>query len=191
MQGTHLDWDYFWMKNSGDITTNWGYTQIHHWNHDCVLTSGTPGDEFMLRSPSTSDLFLKYHDIKIAKLLEEPQWEDCLHSSYFRRSNHQAIFSAQQSTSKTLEQLHRDLCNIVVNDWQHWHLGRTLTWTPLRDLEIFKLMLRLPLQDAMDQIMNSRLSLEIIERNSPGLSGAVSDKKNTHNILANLADFIL
>lgn len=191
VSGLHLDWDYFWLKNSGDITKHWGYTQIHHWNQDCVLTSGAPGDEFMLRSPVTADLFLKHHGLSISGLLAQPQWQKCLHYSYFMKPKHQDIFATQTPTSHTQQQLHWDLCNNVVNDWQHWHLGRTLTWTPLRDLEIFKLMLRLPVLDATAQIMNSQLSVDIIEHNSPGLSRAVSAQKNMHNHLANLTDFVL
>jgi hypothetical protein len=188
--GAHHDWDYFWVKNSSDITRNWGYNQIHHWNQDCVLTSGAPGDEFMLRSPVTADLFLKHQGIRIATLLNESTWKNCLHHSYFMQDKHQYIFETQQSTAATNHQLHHDLCNIVVNDWQHWHLGRTLTWTPLRDLEIFKLMLRLPQENAVDQIMNSGISIDIIERNSPGLSSVLSTQKNMHNPLANLARLV-
>jgi hypothetical protein len=189
--GSHLDWDYFWLKNSNDITKNWAYTQIHHWNQDCVLTSGAPGDEFMLRSPVTADLFLKYHGSGIADLLTQTQWKNCLHQAYFLIDKHQHIFASQKSTVSLEQQLHWDLCNTVANDWQHWHLGRTLTWTPLRDIEIFKLILRLPLPDATAQIMNSQLSVNIIEHNSPGLSGAISAQKNMHNHLANLTDFVL
>ena len=188
--GTHVDWDYFWIKNSTDITKNWGYTQIHHWTHDCVLTSGAPGDEFMLRSPVTADLFLKHQGVEIADLLKHSQWQNCLHHSYFMRDKHQQIFATQLAPSGTKQQLHWDLCNIVANDWQHWHLGRTRTWTPLRDLELFKLMLRLPQHDAVSQIMNSEISIDIIERNSPGLSQVLSSQKNMHNPLANLAGLV-
>lgn len=188
--GLHHEWDYFWVKNSSNIAKNWGYTQIHHWNHDCVLTSGAPGDEFMLRSPVTADLFLKHQGIKITDLLSDSKWKNCLHYSYFMQDKHRRIFDAQQSRSVTDHQLRWDLCNIVANDWQHWHLGRTLTWTPLRDLEIFKLMLRLPQADAVDQIMNSGVSIDIIEHNSPGLSSVLSTQKNMHNPLANLAKLI-
>lgn len=190
VRGLHLDWDYFWLKNSSDITKNWGYTQIHHWTDHCVLTSGAPGDEFMLRSPVTSDLFLKYHNQSIAELLTQLQWQNCLHYSYFMRPKHQDIFATQQLTSTSEQQLHRDLCNIIVNDWQHWHLGRTLTWTPLRDLEIFKLMLRLPAASAVDQILNSKLSIDIIEHNSPGLSQVISPQKNANNYLSNLTNLV-
>ena len=78
------------------------------------------------------------------------------------------------------------LCNIVANDWQHWHLGNTLTWTPLRDLEIFKILLRLPLSHAINQIMNSEFSQFLIERNTPGATRFLSDQKNTGSALKNL-----
>lgn len=190
VRGQHHEWDYFWVKNSSDITRNWGYTQIHHWIQDCALTSGAPGDEFMLRSPVTADLFLKHQGIKIADLLNNSKWKNCLHQAYFMQDKHQRIFETQASPVVTDHQLHWDLCNIVVNDWQHWHLGRTLTWTPLRDLEIFKLLLRLPQADAIDQIMNSCTSINIIEHNSPGLSMFLSTQKNMHNPLANLAGLV-
>lgn len=190
IQCSHLDYDYFWLKNSDDITKYWGYNQIHHWIDPCVLTSGTPGDEFMLRSPTTADLFLKYHNISILNLLSQPQWANCFHYDYFSREKNLQIFATQQQHTLCLEDLHQSLCNNIVNDWQHWHLGNTLTWTPLRDLEIFKLVMRLPLAQAIQQIMNSDFSIQIIEHNCPGLSSALSDRKNCGNVLSNLVNVI-
>jgi hypothetical protein len=179
---SHVDYDYFWLKNSGDISKYWGYNQIHYWQDPCVLTSGTPGDEFMLRSPTTSDLWLKAHGIQINDLLKDPKWCSCLHAEYFNRKSNYAIFQEPSTISATPW----ELSNIIVNDWQHWHLGNTLTWTPLRDLEIFKLILRLPIDTVIEQVMNSSISIQLIERNCPGLSLALSDCKNTGNVLSNL-----
>jgi hypothetical protein len=177
---SHVDYDYFWMKNSGDISKNWGYKQIHHWTTPCVLTSGTPGDEYMLRSPTTANQWLRLHGIQVVDLLEQAEWHDCLHSAYFRKKDNYEIFK-QPATATPW-----DLCNIIVNDWQHWHLGNTLTWTPLRDLEIFKLLLRLPMDAAVEQVMNSKLSIQLIEQNCPGLSAGLSTQKNSGNVLSNL-----
>lgn len=189
--GSYFEWDYFWMKNSSSITKHWAYSQMHHWTHDCILTSGTPGDEFTLRNPVTADVFLKHQGISINSLLSQPVWHHAMQRSYFMKDKNQQIIATQPALNLSTDQLHRYLCNTVVNDWQHWHLGRTITWTPLRDLEIFKLMLRLPQQDAISQILNSQISMDIIEQNCPGLSSAVSAQKNMYNYLANLADFVL
>jgi hypothetical protein len=189
---SHIDYDEFWLKNSGTLGEFWGYSQIHHWKDPCILTSGAPGDEFMLRSPTTSDLYLKSNNTHMSDLLEMPEWQNSLHYSYFKKSTHQNIFQNQKiDLSKNRKEHMWELCNIVVNDWQHWHLGNTLTWTPLRDLEIFKLLLRLPLDSAIEQILDSKISRRLIEANQPGLSLAISDQKNSGNVYKNLCGILL
>jgi hypothetical protein len=184
---SHVDYDYFWLKNSNDVGKFWGYNQIHHWHDPCVLTSGTPGDEFMLRSPSTSDLWLKAHGIQITDLLNDPKWQSCLHAKYFNKNSNYSIF--QQTSPSPITPW--ELCNIVVNDCQHWHLGNTLMWTPLRDLEIFKLMLQLPIDAAITQIMDSKLSKQLIMQNSDGLVNLLNSSKNAGEPNKNFINFLL
>jgi hypothetical protein len=186
----HFDYDKFWLLNDTQIKTNfWGYNQIHHWNDPCVLTSGAPGDEFMLRSPVTIDMLLKYRGFSILEILEENK--NILHNDYFRKQKHMEIFKNQQiDQTLSINEFYWNLCNIVVNDWQHWHIGNTLTWTPLRDLEIFKIMLRLDEDDAISQILNSTISVQLIEKNAPGLSMLMSDQKNSANPMKNLIGFL-
>lgn len=187
----HIDYDRFWLNNHGTLENNWGYTQIHHWSEPCILTSGTPGDEFMLRGPITCHEYLKFHGISMMDLLKNPLWENCLHYSYYHKPENLETFNRETDTVADSRLLQWALCNNVANDWQHWHLGNTLTWTPLRDLEIFKLILRLPIDDAVAQIMNSDLSRTLIEQNSPGLTKVISDQKNFGNYMKNLCDFLL
>jgi hypothetical protein len=186
----HIDYDEFWLKNSGTLKKNfWGYNQIHHWNDPCILTSGAPGDEFMLRSPTTTNLFLRLQGFNMLDLLK--QWPDCLHATYFNQDKHIKIFSNEELPQWDRKEMLWNLCNILVNDWQHWHLGNTLTWTPLRDLEIIKLLLRLPATEALGQIMNSDISRSLIEKNKTGLTSVISDQKNSGNSMKNLVDFLL
>jgi hypothetical protein len=168
--------DEFYLANSSDIKKHWGYRQIHHWQMPCVLASGAPGDEFMLRSPTTANQYLLSHGTSIPEQLT--QHPDCLHRDYF--SQYTDLFLSQQAGTTA------ELCNTVVNDWQHWHLGNTLTWTPFRDLELFKLFLALPYDQALGQIINSSVSRKLIERNVPGLTQVLSDQKNTGNAMRNL-----
>jgi hypothetical protein len=172
----HTDLDEFYLANSSDIKKYWGYRQIHHWQMPCVLASGAPGDEFMLRSPTTANQYLLSHGTSIPEQLQN--YPDCLHREYF--SQYTELFSTQRAG------ITEELCNTVINDWQHWHLGNTLTWTPFRDLELFKLFLSLPYKQALGQIMNSDVSRQLIERNVPGLTQALSDQKNSNNAMRNL-----
>ena len=187
----HIDYDRFWLLNNTDVQRYWGYTQIHHWKEKCILNSGAPGDEFMLRSPTTSDLYLQARDVSIVDLLSAPEWKSCLHYDYFTHQKHLNIFNSQTvDKTKTLVEHNWDLCNININDWQHWHLGNTLTWTPLRDLEIFKLMLRLPMNHAIGQILNSGLSKDLINGIDSGLVSAISDQKNSKYPMKNLVSIL-
>jgi hypothetical protein len=187
----HCEHDAFWLANHADICKNWGYQQIHHWQESCVLASGAPGDEFMLRSPVTANQYLMHHGSSILQLLTE--YPDCLHREYFKLQKHVKVFSDQMCnyrSAATDQDFNWSVCNTVVNDWQHWHIGNTLTWTPLRDLELFKLCLRLPPELAKGQIMNSTVSRTLIEQNVPGLTSVLSDQKNTGNVMRNLQQLL-
>lgn len=180
----HIDHDAFWLANHDDIQQHWGYRQIHHWADPCVLASGAPGDEFMLRSPATANLFLLNHGTNIPALLG--QHADCLHRDYFMLEKNQCTFHDQARDFKPSKVMQFDLANTVLNDYQHWHIGHTLTWTPLRDLDMFMNFLHLPFELAVAQIMDSAVSKILIERNVPGLTAVISDQKNSKNYLANL-----
>jgi hypothetical protein len=146
----------------------------------------------MLRSPVTVDVFLKLRGRNMIDLLNQDKWQKCLHHTYFNLPKHHIIFADNAPLPKwDRQQMIWNLCNILVNDWQHWHLGNTLTWTPLRDLEIIKLLFRLPVDDALGQIMNSDISCRLIEQNKAGLTRVISDQKNSGNYMKNLVDFLL
>lgn len=187
-----VQWDYFWCQNHRTIQDQfWGYKQIHHWREPCMLSSGTPGDEYMLRSPTTANLYLMYHGTDMLELLEDPEFANCHHIKYFDK--HRDTFTKQLEDVTLLDELDKSredffwyLCNIIANDCQHWHLGDTLTFTPLRDIEIFKTLLRMDLDSAKKQIMNSELSRQLIARNDPDLLNYISDYKNSGNSFANL-----
>jgi len=187
-----MQWDYFWCHNRQRILRQfWGYNQIHHWLEPCVLSSGTPGDEFMMRSPTTVNLWCMYHGLDIFDLIADT---DLLHHEYFNQHKHLRLFEQQQqdrSLDAVMQLDHASfvqyVCNINANDCQHWHLGNTLTFTPLRDMRIMKLLLSLDPRDLLPQILDSAISRELISRNDKSLLDLLSGKKNTGEYLANLA----
>lgn len=188
---SHIDFTDFWLLNSDDITNNWGYKQIHHWVNPCVLTSGTPGDEFMLRSPVTSNIFLQNHGTNLDEINIDSK---NLHYSYFKTPKNLQIvnqLSSELSINQKLtkKQLVWKLCNIICNDWQHWHLENTLTWTPLRDLDIFKTILQVPYEFQIKQILDSFISKTLIKEINPEFINLISDQKNTGSMMKNLVNF--
>lgn len=184
----HCDFDYFFLKNHGTLANHWGYGQIHHWRNSCVLASGAPGDEYMMRSPTTANLMLKHYGTSIPELLNGA-YGDCLHSIYFNNPKYFSMWAEQTVEDVDLASMIKFCANYNINDWQHWHFGNTLTWTPLRDVEIFKLVASLPFGALREQVMNSKLSIELIRRNNPKILSYLSTKKNSENYLENLVSF--
>jgi hypothetical protein len=179
----HFDHDYFWQANSHLVSKYWAYTQTHHWRTPCVLVSGTPGDEFMLRNPISGDYYLRHQGTCLNHEIQPVHMQH----DYVQLEKNQLSLSAVPELQTTQKKLHHHLCNVMVNDWQHWHLGNTLHWTPLRDLDIFKIIMRLPLDHAIDQITDNKFSRALIERNMPGATDFLSVQKNTGPVLKNLA----
>ena len=119
---------------------------------------------------------------------------DNMQYTYFNRDKNMKTFDDLKTIkndciSWSYKKLVWEICNNVLNDWQHWHLGKTITWTPLRDLNITKTILRMPHDVIVKQILDSTISKNLVERNVPGLGQAVNPQKNSFNDLSNLYDY--
>lgn len=181
----HTDLDYFYLKNHHTLSNFWGYRQIHYWTEPSLLLSGAPGDEFTVRSPTTANLMLRYHDLSIDRILENHK--DSLHYRYFL--NYSTLFESQKDAKfQSLNHVIDECLNIILNDYQHWHLGQTICFTPLRDIEIFKSIASLNKDDLINQIFNSIVQKELIKKNAPDLLNCLSTNKNTGNFLENLVN---
>lgn len=183
----HTDLDYFYLKNHDSLRNFWGYTQFHYWREPSVLLSGAPGDEFTARSPTTANMLLRYYDTDIPSVMTD--MKTSLHHEYF--SKYLDLFYTQKTlTYKSLDQVIKECLNLILNDWQHWHLGNTLSYTPLRDIEIFNMIARLALPDLKEQIMNSTVQVKLIENNCPELLDILSKQKNSKNYWENLTKIL-
>jgi hypothetical protein len=179
----HTDLDYFYLKNHGDLSKFWGYRQFHYWDESVILLSGTPGDEFTVRSPTTVNMILRYYNTSVDKLL--PKYTNSLHYQYF--SNYSALWESQKNLNYTsLEEVIISCSNIILNDWQHWHLGKTISYTPFRDLRFFQTIARLEFDDLVEHVMNSSIQKELITRNNPELLQILSTNKNSNNYMENV-----
>ena len=179
----HFEYDYFTNNNLKDIRNqNWAYQQIHHWRTPTILITGSCGDEFMFRGPYTIAIWAAWHDINMEKLLTNSEG---YHVGYFNKPVNLNIFKdyyyrRNEIKSKYPEKIDliKQILNANVNDHQHWHLGNTTTWTPFKDIELTKLVLRLDPVDLLTQIIDAKINKNIIERLwSPGLQ-LISTTKN-------------
>lgn len=186
-----IHWDYFWVKNFDHLVKNfWGYTQIHHWLEPCVLSSGAPGDEYFLRNPQTIDIWLSWHGINpLDYFTDNVRYNQ---KKYFEKSLKKFEADKQYQTfKKELMQYNKNellsyLCHNVLNDSQHWHLGNTITFTPLRDFNIFKSLIQLDPEDLRNHINGGQFSIDLINRNDPKIVDYLSTEKNVSESYENL-----
>ena len=190
----HLEFDKFWVRNHHRLTEqNWAYKQIHHWREPTVLVSGCPGDEFSLRNPGMANMLSLCHD---GRMLHECIEPTDLHYNYFNSLKNRELFIQQRQDPEVVklirnpDTLNRHLLDRAANDHQHWHLGNTLTFTPMRDLAILKELLSMHFDVMRSQMLNSEISRLLIARNYPKALDILSTQKNHENYLENLAELV-
>lgn len=180
-----FQFDWFTNHNMGDIRKKyWGYRNMHHWTEPCILITGGCGDEYFMRGPDTVALWAAWHDIDIVGYFQtHPR---SYHTDYFLRSDNvkklTEVYTQRaqiQEIYKNKSDLVREILNINANDHQHWHLGKTIHWTPFKDLDLLKIILRLDVDDMLTQILDARVNRRMIEASCPILSKTLSDSKNT------------
>jgi hypothetical protein len=194
VRSLHRECDYFYLKNHGDLKKFWAYQhQIHSWKEPCILVSGAPGDEFTARGPLTANLLLLPHGLSIPTLLKDPKFKNGYMYSYYNQEKFIDMWNKQEQeynkNKLSIGDTIKTACNYNLNDWQHWHLGNTLTWTPLRDIEMFKLFARLEPTALIDQVMNGGIQKELINRNDSALMHYMAPYKTTTNYMSSLTEY--
>jgi hypothetical protein len=125
---------------------------------------------------------MRFYGTSIPELLANPAFSKSLHYTYFNNPKYLKSWDQDTGTWATREEVIGDCINLIANDYQHWHLGHTLTYTPLRDIKIFEIIARLDKEALIDQVMNSQVQIELIKRNYPDLLKHLTTQKNYNNM---------
>ena len=191
MNYQYFEYDKFTNRNIADIQQqHWAYRQIHHFiDNNTILASGAYGDEYMMRGPYTIAMWCAWQNINIVDMLKKSSG---YHVDYFCLPKNLMVFQSAwdrradiQSQYPEYKDLVRQILDVNANDHQHWHLGKTLTWTPFLNPELTKLMLRLSVEDMLGQIINADVSRAVIQSLHPDCCKLLSLTKN-RNIRQNL-----
>lgn len=183
----HWDLDEFVCDNIGKLAKYWAYTQIHHWCEPTVLVSGAWGDELGCRSTG-ANMLLQHHGHDIRDLLQQPQYADAYQRDFYAMPNKQKdLAQLPNGSGLSFTACMQKMLSIHINDHQHWHLGHTLTWTPLHDVEIFQTIANLCATDLCDQIMRASVQHELIRRLDPSVLTHVFAQKSSYRLLHNPA----
>jgi hypothetical protein len=168
--------DYFTCHNRDNIGNNWAYRDIHYWTTPSILMSGTLGDEMMLRNPQHAYMLAKLNGENIIETLKADT--SLYHSHYYSRSKLKHFYDEADALNLN----EADTKNFILGrnsfDYQHWHMGETLTWTPLNDSIIANIMLNFSYAALRDQFLDAGISKKLIVRNNPEYLKLVSQLKN-------------
>jgi len=174
------EFTHFSCQFRGEYRKYWGYNQIHHWRTPALLTTGACGDTTMVRNGPTANPVLMHYGMEMNR--------DCPTSAYhyhfINRPSIQELLAKHLADEKLAEFV-KDWKNLVawildvhINDHQHWHLGNTLTFTPLKDIELTKIILRMPKDAIVSQIFDAGISKELMKRYHPPMLEYLGTFKN-------------
>lgn len=171
--------DYFTCHNRSKIGRFWAYRDIHYWREPSILLSGTHGDEMMLRNPQHAYMISKANNENI--LDELATNADYYHSHYFLRPKHKISYDRADEMNLSIEEIRNYILGRNSLDYQYWHMGNTLTWTPLNDLKITNILLNFSYQAVKKQLLDAGITKQIIARNNPDHLKLVSKNKNINH----------
>jgi hypothetical protein len=179
----HIDYNNFLLTNYHGIKNEYAvYNQMQCWDDPTLLFCGAPGDEYFMRGPYISGLWAAWHNIDLLKNLENSNHYHKKH--FFKETARPGIAESfkNKSTINNQYATYTDLCrqilNICANDHQMWHLNNTLTWTPFKDLRILSTVLKLESTELLEQILDAKLSKQLIAKYNPTAIDILSDFKN-------------
>jgi hypothetical protein len=181
----HIKYDWFLNRNFADIKqAHWGYKQIHHWDQSTILLTGSYGDEYLMRGPTTVALWSAWHNVNLVEVLKNNP--NCYHAEYFLKDKNLSIFKHYweqknliKETYQHLDELAKQIVNINRNDFQLWHLGNTVTWTPFKDIELLKICMQLEINDLILHFQHATLNRAVIQKLYPPAIEFVSKFKNS------------
>ena len=180
-----VDYEYikftpFWTKNRTVLRNFWGYKQIHLWDEDCVLITGGNGDENMLRGPLTLALALKKAGITFDDILQTGDY----HYYYLMIKNYKKVMEDLDSIYPEINDIENYILNRNVNDHQHWHIDKTITFTPFKNIDLLALILTGSNELLTNQARHGSINRELITRLDPTKLHKVSLNKNKNPLEA-------
>jgi hypothetical protein len=177
----------FVSKNKSTLDCFWAYQQLHFWEYDSCIATGSHGDEYFLRGPDAIALITAWRGIDFLALVN--QHPECYHYHYFNRDANRNKFQSQYDQRSQLTKLYPtwndlclQICNMLSNDHQHWHLGKTLTWTPFKEISFAHWCLNIPFENLLDNFLNATIPRQCIDMLDSNLSKSIDQFKN-HRIL--------
>jgi len=133
----------------------------------------------------------EHHQIDALALLEKNT--QCYHHNYFTLEKNKQYFKNKKTFDTVSKKNTIDyILNNLINDHQHWHIDETICFTPFKNISIPGIILNLPKQNIIEQLLNGQFNKDLIIRNNPDDLRLLSTSKNHirfENLIGNILKF--
>jgi|TARA_R110000851_G_scaffold149633_1_gene290245 hypothetical protein len=143
----------------------YGFIQIQQFSEPTCLISGFYGDEYLLRSPSQTQMLIEKDIVELF---------DSTPKSYMKYFFNKIYREKCKKIKKTTKQKVKEL---IYNDIQVWHVDNTFVFTPFKDTRLLKL-LNCDENMIIEQTIHGKLSKDLINFFNPALIGKIDTEKN-------------
>jgi len=154
----------------------WGYKQLHSIDTPHMQLTGFCGDELLLRNPLYCQWLLDYHNIDLVKQFDNIDY--CYMKGFFNAKYRDKLLKRDQ-TFENQKGGFMHTANTAINDFQMWHFNNTITFTPLRNLDLATECLYADPDTILDQVMHAGISKAAIEKLNAKNLASVEKYKNT------------
>jgi len=149
----------------------WGYGQMLDEGRPHIQATGYFGDAYMSRNPTYVSLYLKKWNINLTEQFDKA-------GSTYMRNTFDRQYRANLEQFEYPANPDATLIDMLINDFQVWHIDECLTWTPFVDIEFMRLCLSMDPDTVIDQCVNAGLSKSLIKRLSPARLEEVQQNHN-------------
>jgi len=175
----YLQYTTFWKRNHDVVTRFWGYTQTHLWPEDCILVSGAMGDENFMRGPRTMEMMLRAHGTNLSEVLRPGDY----HYKYHTKAVTEGLGIGKLDSD--INKVKSQVLDINSNDHQHWHIDRTIHFTPFKDSRVTSTILESSREQLVLQARDAHINRLLIEKLDPDKLKKIGRSKN-HDPMENL-----
>ena len=153
----------------------WGYKLIFVTDIPHIQLTGFCGDELLLRNPLYVQWLLDPYNIDLA---DEFDKYDYSFMKGFYNKNYRDKCKKNIGKFSKFSEAYEHTANVAVNDFQMWHAGETITFTPFRNINMALECFRADPDTMLDQVIHAGVSKEIIKRLNAKNLDYISKHKN-------------
>jgi hypothetical protein len=157
------------------------YTFLSLFANKTILATGYGGDNYFCRHPVQINMLANSLGTTLLDVVKKHHYV----YPYIGRQNLE-----NDTPSLTEEEVKKRLLYQIQIWYSVWHIDNTITFTPYQNIDLFKMILTLPIHELIDASLDGTIQKKAIEKCNPDFLQLIDQQKNTilggRNLVNNL-----